>query len=103
MGNVYIPESAMAIVAHPDDIEFSCSGTIARWVKAGTRICYVLCTSGEVGIAAPGMTKARAAEIREGEQLEAARLTGVTDVVFLRYPDGMLEATMELRRRIVRE
>lgn len=103
MGNFFIPESAMVIVAHPDDIEFSCTGTVARWVKAGTRICYVLCTSGEVGIAAPGMTKARAAEIREAEQLEAARLTGVKDVVFLRYPDGMLEATMELRRRIVRE
>jgi LmbE family N-acetylglucosaminyl deacetylase len=103
MGNVYIPESAMAIVAHPDDIEFSCSGTIARWVKAGARVCYVLCTSGEVGIAEAGMTKARAAEIREAEQLEAARLAGVEDVVFLRYPDGMLEATMELRRRLVRE
>lgn len=103
MGTFFVPESAMVIVAHPDDIEFSCTGTVARWIKAGARICYVLCTSGEVGIAAPGMTKARAAEIREAEQLEAARLTGVKDVVFLRYPDGMLEATMELRRRIVRE
>ncbi|HEY9087642.1 MAG TPA: PIG-L deacetylase family protein [Anaerolineaceae bacterium] len=103
MASVYIPESVMVIVAHPDDIEFSCTGTIARWVRAGTRVCYVLCTSGEVGIAAPGMTKARAAEIREAEQLEAARITGVSDVVFLRYPDGMLEATMELRRRLVRE
>ncbi len=103
MANVYIPESALVVVAHPDDIEFGCTGTIARWVQAGARVCYVLCTSGEVGIAAPGMTKARAAEIREAEQLEAARLTGVEDVVFLRYPDGMLESTMELRRRIVRE
>lgn len=103
MTMVYVPESAMVIVAHPDDIEFSVTGTIARWVKAGARICYVLCTSGEVGIAAPGMTKARAAEIREAEQLEAARITGVNDVVFLRYPDGMLEATMELRSRLVRE
>ena len=50
MSNFYIPESAMAIVAHPDDIEFSCAGTMARWARAGTKICYVLCTSGDVGI-----------------------------------------------------
>lgn len=103
MAPFYVPESAMVIVAHPDDIEFSCAGTIARWVKAGTRVSYVLCTSGEVGIADRGMTKARAAEIREAEQREAARITGVTDVVFLQEPDGMLEATMDLRRRLVRE
>ena len=47
----YIPESAMAIVAHPDDIEYGCSGTLARWAKAGTKTYYVVCTSGDVGIA----------------------------------------------------
>jgi len=46
MANFYVPESVMAIVAHPDDIEFSCAGTIARWVKAGARAAYVLCTGG---------------------------------------------------------
>jgi LmbE family N-acetylglucosaminyl deacetylase len=61
----YIPESAMVIVAHPDDPEFSCGGTMARWAKAGTRICYVLCTSGDVGIAEPGMTREKAAIIRK--------------------------------------
>jgi LmbE family N-acetylglucosaminyl deacetylase len=99
----YIPESALAIVAHPDDIEFSCAGTLARWAKAGTRLCYVLCTSGEVGIAEPGMTKARATEIREEEQLAAAKIVGAEKVVFLREPDGMLVATIELRKMLVRE
>lgn len=99
----YVPESAMVIVAHPDDIEFSCAGTLARWKKAGARISYVLCTSGEVGIAERGMSKARAAEIREQEQREAARVLGADEVVFLREPDGMLEATIDLRRRLVRE
>ena len=70
--NFYVPESVMAIFAHPDDIEFSCAGTVARWARAGSRICYVLCTSGDVGIAEPGMTRARAAEIREAESREAA-------------------------------
>ena len=72
--NFYIPESAMVIVAHPDDPEFSCAGTMARWADAGTRICYVICTSGDVGIAEPGMTKKQAAKIREAEQREAANI-----------------------------
>jgi LmbE family N-acetylglucosaminyl deacetylase len=93
----------MAIVAHPDDIEFGCAGTMARWAKEGAEICYVLCTSGDVGIATPGMTCQRAAEIREAEQQAAADTIGVKEVVFLREPDGMLENTMELRRKLVRE
>jgi len=101
--NLYIPESAMVIVAHPDDAEFSCAGTMARWALAGTRISYVLCTSGDVGIADSGMTRIKATEIREEEQREAARITGVQDVVFLREPDGMLQPTLELRKKIVRE
>lgn len=103
MSTFYIPESAMAIVAHPDDIEFSCAGTLARWAKAGARTSYVLCTSGEVGIAEAGMTKERAAQIREDEQRAAAELAGATEVVFLREPDGMLQPTLELRKRLVRE
>jgi LmbE family N-acetylglucosaminyl deacetylase len=99
----YVPESAMAITAHPDDIEFSCAGTLARWARAGARISYVLCTSGDVGIAEPGMTHERATEIREAESREAARIAGATEIIFLREPDGMLEATMNLRKRLVRE
>src|SRR5512133_1919187 len=102
-GQFYIPESAMAIVAHPDDIEFSCAGTMARWAKAGARIAYVLCTSGDVGIADPGMSRARAAEIREAEAREAARIAGVNEIVFLGEPDGMLVATLELRKKLVRQ
>lgn len=103
MGNLYVPESAMAIVAHPDDIEYSCAGTIARWAKAGARISYVLCTSGDVGIDEPGMTRTQAAAIREAEQLEAAKIAGVSEVIFLREPDGLLVPTLELRKKLVRE
>jgi LmbE family N-acetylglucosaminyl deacetylase len=103
MNTFYVPESAMIIVAHPDDIEFSCAGTVARWVKAGSRILYVLCTSGEVGISDPGMTKERAIEIREAEQMAAAEILGVKQVVFLREPDGLLQPTLALRKKIVRE
>lgn len=100
---IYIPESAMAIVAHPDDIEFSCAGALARWAKAGARISYVLCTSGDVGIDEEGMTRARATEIREAEAHEAARIAGATEIIFLREPDGMLQATLDLRKKLVRE
>jgi LmbE family N-acetylglucosaminyl deacetylase len=99
----YVPKRAMAIVAHPDDIDFSCSGTVARWVKAGAEVAYIVCTSGDVGIEDPGMTRAKAAEIREAEQRAAAEVVGVKEVIFLREPDGMLENTLELRKRLVRE
>ncbi len=99
----YVPESAMAIVAHPDDIEFSCAGTLARWARAGARISFVLCTSGDVGIDEEGMTRARAAEIREAEEQAAAQVVGASEVIFLREPDGMLQPTLELRKKLVRE
>ncbi len=99
----YLPESVLVIAAHPDDIEFTCAGTVARWVLQGTRACYVLCTSGEVGIADLSLSKARVTEIREQEARQAAAVAGVTDVVFLREPDGLLSATLELRKKLVRE
>ena len=99
----YVPKRVMVIMAHPDDIEFSCSGTIARWTDQGAKGCYVLCTSGDVGIADAGMTKTHAMEIREAEQIAAAKICGVDEVVYLREPDGMLQATLELRKKLVRE
>jgi len=103
LNHVYLPASAMAIMAHPDDIEFSCAGTLARWAKAGARVAYVLCTSGDVGIAVEGMTRQQAAEIREAESRAAAEAAGAAEVVFLREPDGMLQATLDLRKKLVRE
>lgn len=93
----------MVIVAHPDDMEFLCAGTIARWVRDGAVGAYVLCTSGQVGIKNPALTMEEVAAIREREQREAAAVVGVEDVTFLGYQDGILENTMDLRRRLVRE
>lgn len=103
MSRFYIPESAMAIVAHPDDIEFSCAGTLARWANNGARISYVICTSGDVGFDEPNMTKEKAAQIREAEQLAAANIVGASEVIFLHEPDGLLQPTIELRKKLVRE
>lgn len=99
----YIPARAMAIVAHPDDIEFGMVGTIARWIKHGTVVSYVLCTSGDVGIADVSLTREQVREIREVEQQKAAAVVGVHEVIFLREPDGTLVNTLDLRKRLVRE
>ncbi|MBI5928319.1 MAG: PIG-L family deacetylase [Chloroflexi bacterium] len=99
----YVPKRVMVIMAHPDDIEFSCAGTMARWAKLGAKICYVLVTSGDVGIADLSLTREQARDIREVEQKAAAAKVGVEDVVFLREPDGMLVNTLDLRKRLVRE
>lgn len=99
----YVPQKAMVIVAHPDDVEFSCAGTVARWVRDGAEVVYVVCTSGEVGIAESDITKEKAAQIREDEQTAAAEVVGVKEVIFLHEPDGLLENTLALRKRLVRE
>jgi len=98
----YVPTRAMVIMAHPDDIEIGCGGTIARWTAAGCAVAFVLVTSGDAGIDRPGMTRAEATTIREAEQRAAAAVLGVSDVVFLREPDGLVENTMALRGRLVR-
>jgi len=93
----------MAIVAHPDDIEFGCSGTLSLWARHGARISLVLVTSGDVGIAREDITRLDAALLREGEAQEAAKVIGATEIRFLREPDGMVQATLELRKTLVRE
>lgn len=93
----------MVIVAHPDDPEFFCGGTIARWAREGVEISYLICTRGDKGSDDPSMTGARLAKIREAEQLAAAKVLGVREVVFLDYRDGELEPTLKLRGQIVRE
>lgn len=99
----YQPESAMAIQAHPDDVEFSCSGTLAKWARGGARISLVLVTSGDVGIARRDVTRQEVAAIREVEATAAAKIIGAAEIRFLREPDGSVEATLELRRKLVRE
>ena len=95
------PRSAMVIVAHPDDAEFTMAGTVARWVSDGCEVTYVLCTDGNAGSHEPGMTRAKLAEIRRVEQRAACEMLGVKEVVFLGYDDGQLQPTLELRRDLV--
>jgi LmbE family N-acetylglucosaminyl deacetylase len=93
---------AMVIGAHPDDPEFGSGGTIARWVREGQKVICVVCTNGDKGTSDDSMTSERLAVIREQEQREAAKVLGVSEVVFLGYSDGGLEDTPEFREKLVR-
>jgi LmbE family N-acetylglucosaminyl deacetylase len=100
---LYIPQRALFIYAHPDDIEFSVAGTAALWAAHGCAIAYVVITDGNIGTHDPDMTAAQLTALRHAEQRASADLVGVHDVRFLGYPDGMLQPTLELRRDLVRE
>lgn len=93
----------MVIAAHPDDIEFVVAGTVAKWIRAGAQARYVLVTSGDAGSHRTGVTREEVARVREAEQRAAALVVGVDEVIFLGYPDGEVEPTLELRRDLVRE
>jgi LmbE family N-acetylglucosaminyl deacetylase len=91
-------ERALAIVAHPDDMEFGAAAAVARWTGQGKTVVYCMVTSGEAGI--DGMHPDEAREVREAEQVEACRAVGVDACDFLRLPDGILEYGVPLRRDI---
>ncbi len=99
-------ERVLVIVAHPDDIDFGVAGSVAMWTSRGIEVTYCLATSGEAGGDDRAQPRAHMAEVREAEQRAAAKVCGVSDVRFLGYPDGRVEATIELRRdlsRVMRE
>jgi LmbE family N-acetylglucosaminyl deacetylase len=91
----------LAVVAHPDDLEFGGAAAIARWRQQGKEIVYCLLTSGEAGI--DGMEPAESARVREAEQRASAAVVGVDQVDFLGLPDGVLEYGVPLRAAITQE
>jgi LmbE family N-acetylglucosaminyl deacetylase len=96
-----LPENwtkAVAIVAHPDDMEFGAAAAVARWTGQGKHIVYVMVTSGEAGI--DGMHPDECRRVREAEQIESARIVGVDTVEFLGLPDGIVEYGVPLRRTL---
>jgi LmbE family N-acetylglucosaminyl deacetylase len=91
----------MAIMAHPDDIDFTSAGTIAKFCAEGWSVYYVLATSGDKGTH-ESLSRQELAAMREQEQRDAASVLGVKDVIFLGYPDGFVYPTAELRGQVVR-
>jgi LmbE family N-acetylglucosaminyl deacetylase len=96
------PLRAMVIMAHPDDAEFMCSGTVAKWCAEGWDVRYVLVTSGDKGTHDETMTREKLAAIREEEQRQACKVLGVKELILLGYPDGFTSESQELRGQIVR-
>jgi LmbE family N-acetylglucosaminyl deacetylase len=92
--------SALAIVAHPDDLEYGTAAAVARWTAQGKQVAYCLATSGEAGI--DGLDPEKCGPLREQEERDGAAIVGVESVEFLGYPDGVLEYGLPLRRDVAR-
>ena len=93
----------LVVTAHPDDVEFTSGGTIARWAAEGHHVTYVVCTDGSKGTDSPDTNLADLARTRRKEQSAAARVLGVEEVLFLAYPDGELDRMQDaLRVRLIR-
>ena len=98
-----VPEdwrSALAIVAHPDDLEYGGASAIARWTAQGKEVVYLMVSRGEAGI--DGMDPSIVGPLRSEEEINAAAVVGVQVVEFLDYPDGVIEYGMPLRRDLSR-
>lgn len=96
-----VPEEwqrAVAVAAHPDDLEYGAASAVARWTGQGKSVSYVLVTSGEAGI--DGLEPAAAKPLREAEERRGAAIVGVTQVEFLGHPDGAIEYGITLRHDI---
>jgi LmbE family N-acetylglucosaminyl deacetylase len=91
-------DCCLAIVPHPDDMEYGAAAAVARWTDAGKSVAYLLVTRGEAGI--DGLAPAEAAPLRENEQRAACDAVGVDTLEFLDFPDGMLEYGLPLRRAL---
>jgi LmbE family N-acetylglucosaminyl deacetylase len=92
----------LSITAHPDDVDFGAAGTVARWTEAGIEVTYCVVTDGDAGGFDENFPRDEMPALRRAEQVAAAKCVGVQDVRFLGYPDGRVEATLELRRDLAR-
>jgi LmbE family N-acetylglucosaminyl deacetylase len=99
---VDVPEQILTVTAHPDDVDFGAAGSVAAWTAQGAVVTYCVVTDGDAGGFDPAVPRADIPAIRRAEQTAAAAEVGVKDLVFLGYPDGRLQATLELRRDISR-
>lgn len=92
----------LAVGAHPDDIDFTSSGTIAKMVEEGAEAYYLICTDGSRGSSDPKMTHKKLVQIRQQEQKNAGRILGLKNIFFLSYKDTQIECNLSLKEDIVR-
>jgi LmbE family N-acetylglucosaminyl deacetylase len=99
-------ERILVVMAHPDDVDFGCAGSVATWTDAGIDVVYCIVTDGDAGGFDRDVPRSVMAETRRAEQTAAAKVVGVTELHFLGHPDGRVEATLDLRRdlsRVIRQ
>lgn len=96
------PKVVLGVAAHPDDLDFGASGTMAGFAKAGADVHYLIITDGSKGSDDPNISSAELIKMRENEQRNAVKAIGGKSVTFLGYPDGELEITMGLKKDIVK-
>lgn len=92
----------LAVAAHPDDMDFGASGTVAKWVNEGANCYYCICTDGSRGSSDASITHKNLSQIRRDEQIRAGKVLGLTDVFFLNYIDTQLEPTQALKEDLVK-
>ncbi len=93
----------LVVTPHPDDAEYGVAGTVARWTNEGRTVVYVVCTNGDKGTSDREVKSESLTKVREKEQIAAANLLGVKEVIFLGYPDQGLEETPRFRKDIVKQ
>ena len=93
----------LVVTPHPDDAEYGVAGTVARWTNEGRTVVYVVCTNGDKGTSDREVKSESLIKVREKEQIAAANLLGVKEVIFLGYPDQGLEETPRFRKDIVKQ
>ena len=97
------PQRVLVVIPHPNDAEFWCGGSIARWIAEGAEVRYVICTDGGKGTTDPSVSASDLAALRQQEQRDAADALGVQEVVLLGHADGALEDVDDFRRELVRQ
>jgi LmbE family N-acetylglucosaminyl deacetylase len=96
------PDRVLVVTAHPDDVDFGASGTVATLTAQGSHVAYCIATDGDAGGFDPAVDRSEIPGIRRAEQTEAARILGVTELHWLGFPDGRVEPDLDLRREISR-
>lgn len=96
-------DHVLVVTPHPDDAEYGVAGTVARWTNEGRTVVYVVCTNGDKGTSDREVKSESLIKVREKEQIAAANLLGVKEVIFLGYPDQGLEETPRFRKDIVKQ
>ena len=98
----FIPRIALGVAAHPDDLDFGMSGTVAKWAASGCDVYYLILTNGNKGSSDPDAVPSELTELRREEQRTAAKILGVKEVFFCDYEDGLLEVSSDVKCDIIR-